>query len=72
MGKKTQSVAVLAEEYLRKSILPLRNRGINCANGRAFLWRLAAFDLEALSGAGPWPGIWLRTVVLRTTRDCVK
>jgi hypothetical protein len=51
--KKTQSVAMLAEEYLRKSILLHRNRGINFANGRAFLWRLAAFDLEALPGAGP-------------------
>jgi hypothetical protein len=66
--KKTQSAAVLADEYLRKSILLRRNRGINFANGRAFLWRLAAFDMEALPGAGPWPGIWLRTVVLRTKR----
>jgi hypothetical protein len=50
--------------YLRKSILFRRNRGINFANGRAFFWRFAAFDLEALSGAGSWPGIRLRTVVL--------
>ena len=64
-------MALLAEEYLRKSILLLRNRGINFANGRPFLWRLAAFDLEALSGTRPWPGIWLRTVVLRTTKGIV-